>query len=249
MKLNQKMKTTMSLAAAMGTLALATSAQAAVMVTTETDLASSGPAHLTAYTPTFTAGGPSGSDLLEGLSAISSGDFQKEGSAGLSALTDGSVQTYYHTTHLNDAVDYLTTHSAYATGDDGGAGAGQEAVYDLGATIDLAEIVIYGGWNDGGRDQQNVDVLVSADNISFTSLGATLGGNGNSNSGPISHRNSITDDGGTLASGVRYIKLDFGNVENNYTGYTEVDVFAVPEPTTTALLGLGGLALILRRRK
>jgi hypothetical protein len=25
--------------------------------------------------------------------------------------------------------------------------------------------------------------------------------------------------------------------------------FAVPEPTTTALLGLGGLALILRRRK
>ena len=163
----------MSLAAAMGTLALATSAQAAVMVTTETDLASSGPAHLTAYTPTFTAGGPSGSDLLEGLSASSfSGNFEREGSAGLSALTDGSVQTYYHTTHLNDAVDYLTTHSAYATGDDGSAG--QEAVYDLGATIDLAEIVIYGGWNDGGRDQQNVDVLVSADNISFTSLGATL---------------------------------------------------------------------------
>ena len=247
MKLNQKIKTSMSLAAAMGTLALATSAQAAVMVTTETDLASSGPAHLTAYTPTFTAGGPSGSDLLEGLSAISSGDFQKEGSAGLSALTDGSVQTYYHTTHLNDAVDYLTTHSAYATGDDGSAG--QEAVYDLGATIDLAEIVIYGGWNDGGRDQQNVDVLWSADNVSFTSLGATLGGNNGGND-PISHRNSITDDGGTLASGVRYIKLDFGNVENNYTGYTEIDAFAVvPEPSTTALLGLGGLALILRRRK
>ena len=249
MKLNQKIKTSMSLAAAMGTLALtATSAQAAIMVTTETDLASSGPAHLTAYTPTFVAGGPSGSDLLEGLSALSSsGDFQKEGSAGLSALTDGSVQTYYHTTHLNDAVDYLTTHSAYATGDDGSAG--QEAVYDLGATIDLAEIVIYGGWTDGGRDQQNVDVLWSADNVSFTSLGATLGGNGNSNSGPISHRNSITDDGGTLASGVRYIKLDFGGVENGWTGYTEIDAFAVPEPSTTALLGLGGLALILRRRK
>jgi hypothetical protein len=27
------------------------------------------------------------------------------------------------------------------------------------------------------------------------------------------------------------------------------DFLAVPEPTTTALLGLGGLALILRRRK
>ena len=241
MKLNQKIKTSMSLAAAMGTLALATSAQAAVMVTTETDLAPSGPVHLTAYTPTFTAGGPSGSDLLEGLSASSfSGNFESDGSAGLSALTNGSVQTYYHQ-HPNDP-DYPTTHSAYAS-----AGSGHEAVYDLGATVDLAEIVIYGGWTDGGRDQQNVDVLWSADNLSFTSLGATLGVNGSS--GLISHRNSITDDGGTLASGVRYIKLDFGAVENGWTGYAEIDAFAVPEPTTTALLGLGGLALILRRRK
>ena len=238
----------MSLAAAMGTLALtATSAQAAVMVATETDVAPSAaglpaPWHKTAYTPTFTAGGPSGSDLLEGLSASSfSGNFESDGSAGLSALTNGSVQTYYHQ-HPNDP-DYPTTHSAYAS-----AGSGHEAVYDLGATVDLAEIVIYGGWTDGGRDQQNVDVLWSADNLSFTSLGATLGVNGSS--GLISHRNSITDDGGTLASGVRYIKLDFGNVENNYTGYTEIDAFAVvPEPSTTALLGLGGLALILRRRK
>ena len=232
----------MSLAAAMGTLALATSAQAAVMVTTETDLAPSG-AHLTAYTPTFTAGGPSGSDLLEGLSAISSsGNFQTEDSAGLSALTNGSVSTYYHQSVPANNVDYPTTHSAYAS-----AGSGHEAVYDLGATVDLAEIVIYGGWTDGGRDQQNVDVLWSADNVSFTSLGATLGVNGSS--GLISHRNSITDDGGTLASGVRYIKLDFGAVENGWTGYAEIDAFAVPEPTTTALLGLGGLALILRRRK
>ena len=165
------MKTTL-LAGLAGVLITGLSAHAAIVVVTETDLAPSGPAHLTAYTPTFAAGGPSSTDLLHGLSAISSlGDFQKEGSAGLSALTDGSVQTYYHTTHLNDAVDYLTTHSAYATGDDGSAG--QEAVYDFGATIDLAEIVIYGGWNDGGRDQQNVDVLVSADNVIFTSLGAT----------------------------------------------------------------------------
>jgi hypothetical protein len=28
-----------------------------------------------------------------------------------------------------------------------------------------------------------------------------------------------------------------------------LDIAAVPEPSTTALLGLGGLALILRRRK
>jgi len=38
-----------------------------------------------------------------------------------------------------------------------------------------------------------------------------------------------------------------------YAGLDEIrfggDQAAIPEPTTTALLGLGGLALILRRRK
>lgn len=225
------------------TALIAGTSQAAVMVSTETDVAPAGPGHLTPYTPTFTAGGPSGSDLLEGLSAISSvGNFSQESSAGLSALTNGSVATYYSS--ASQSGDYPTTHSAYATGGNTG---GTEAVYDLGALYDLAEIVIYGGWNDGGRDQQNVDILVSSDNLSFTSLGATLGGNSGA-SDPISHRNSITDDSGTLASSVQYIKLSFGNVENGYVGYTEVDVFAVPEPGSLALLGLGGLLVARRRR-
>ena len=242
MKYNRTNRMSLSLAAFAGLLMTGLPSHAAVVVVTETDVAPSGPGHLTAYTPTFSVGGPSGSDLLEGLSVTSSsGNFQLESSAGLTALTDGSVATYY--SNASQTGDYPTTHSAYATG-----GNGAEAVYDLGASFDLAEIVIYGGWNDGGRDQQNLDILVSADNASFTSLGATLGGNSGAGD-PISHRNSITDDSGTLASGVRFIKLEFGSVENGYVGYTEIDVFAVPEPSTTALLGLGGLALILRRRK
>ncbi len=36
---------------------------------------------------------------------------------------------------------------------------------------------------------------------------------------------------------------------DNTVNYSNIVVDAVPEPSTTALLGLGGLALILRRRK
>ena len=63
----------------------------------------------------------------------------------------------------------------------------------------------------------------------------------------------VTDDTGVLASGIEAIKFDFLATDGNGSSvYREIDVLgsaAVPEPTTTALLGLGGLALILRRRK
>lgn len=53
------------------------------------------------------------------------------------------------------------------------------------------------------------------------------------------------DYGGNINS------LNTGNV--NFSGTSDaairIDVTAVPEPSSTALLGLGGLALILRRRK
>ncbi|MGJ8658192.1 MAG: PEP-CTERM sorting domain-containing protein [Akkermansiaceae bacterium] len=37
--------------------------------------------------------------------------------------------------------------------------------------------------------------------------------------------------------------------DNQYAGISQLELTAVPEPSSTALLGLGGLALILRRRK
>ncbi|BDS06976.1 hypothetical protein NT6N_20160 [Oceaniferula spumae] len=40
-----------------------------------------------------------------------------------------------------------------------------------------------------------------------------------------------------------------GQGAGNYFTLAEVEMAAVPEPSSTALLGLGGLALILRRRK
>ena len=56
----------------------------------------------------------------------------------------------------------------------------------------------------------------------------------------------------TTQTGVTHIQLgNFTNLEGTtYVGFGEIRFSeAVPEPSTTALLGLGGLALILRRRK
>ena len=56
------------------------------------------------------------------------------------------------------------------------------------------------------------------------------------------------------AGNVRLLKIDITSShggDNGFAGLSEIrfDGEAVPEPATTALLGLGGLALILRRRK
>ncbi len=252
MKINKQMKTTMSLAAAMGTLAL--SANAAVVVTTDTQTVTTdltggfqGSPGNQGDTEANPIGAASGSDLMNGLVATaSSGNFAAFGSGGLTKLTDGSADGVHGSGADNG--NWGTYFSPYAIGDDGGAG--QSATYDLGGSFNVASIVIYGGWIDGGRDQQNVDVLVSYDGSIFTSLGATLGGN-SSSADLIFHRNTIDSADAGEFDGVQAIRFDFGNAENNGTGYSEIDVFgtAVPEPTTTALLGLSGLALILRRRK
>ncbi|MEZ7957082.1 MAG: PEP-CTERM sorting domain-containing protein [Rubritalea sp.] len=49
-----------------------------------------------------------------------------------------------------------------------------------------------------------------------------------------------------------YYLIQFAQEEDGLAGTTSIDNFsitAVPEPSSTALLGLGGLALIMRRRK
>ena len=67
---------------------------------------------------------------------------------------------------------------------------------------------------------------------------------------------SATSETQTFAAvnGVTHIRLtdinNAGDPGDPYVGFSEIRFGgAVPEPTTTALLGLGGLALILRRRK
>lgn len=71
---------------------------------------------------------------------------------------------------------------------------------------------------------------------------------------------NVTTDGGTLgdvvsghtysfASSDVYDGAGFMLESGDPTAFSNVSITAVPEPSSTALLGLGGLALILRRRK
>lgn len=220
---------------------------AAVQSSVESDYATpEGEPKGTAYNPTFVAGGPSGSDVLEGaLPVSSSGAFGIEDSLGLEALTDGRVDTVY-----NDGSAGAATHFAYATGEEG-----HTATYMLPSPYDLSSIVVFGGWNDSGRDGQVYDILTSTDGVNFTTLvNYSMPTDDDGYGGPVSHRVEFTEDTlPYLATGVTHLRFDWHNGEaGRYTGYTEIDVYgaAVPEPasvTLALLLGLAGCGAARRR--
>lgn len=118
---------------------------------------------------------------------------------------------------------------------------------DLGGLFNVTDIDLttyaFSPFNLGAPD--DVTISYSADNVTYgtgTLHILTDGGNG-----PVAHST------GSTGSGVRYIRLAFDGDETagDKWGLTELSIegTAVPEPSSAALLGLGGLALILRRRK
>ncbi len=143
--------------------------------------------------------------------------------------------------------------------------------FDLGSNVVLDSIQI---WNSSTLTQlgiNQVDIYVatvaipgaitgSSGSEANTGTGADwtlIGTNVNFLQAPSSGNTGFdleTQVGNILPStAVRHVRFEvdsnFNGANTNYAGLSEVQFFAVPEPSTTALLGLGGLALILRRRK
>jgi hypothetical protein len=203
------------------------------------------------FTPSYVV---SSTDLINGLSPSAfGGDFAvTEITGGLPVLTDG---TYGTITEPGGAAD--RTHLIFAIAG-GGSGSGTFVTYTLDTSAntlgyDIDKIVVYGGWNDNGRDQQlftaayslvGSPVFIDLPPVDFNPvIGANL---------QSATRVTLADNLGTrIASGIDEIRLTFTpSPENGYTGYAELDVIGaktVPEPASTTLI-LGGLSVLALRR-
>jgi len=235
--------------ASVSLVVLASGARAAVVTNSDFQL---GPGGIgSTFTPSYVV---SNSDLINGLApAAFSGDFAAvELSGGLPVLNNGVYGTI---TEPGGAPD--RTHAAFGLGG-GGSNTGTSVTYNLGANplgYNISAIVVYGGWNDNGRDQQlytfSYSLIGDAGFITLPvvnfnpAVGANL---------QTANRSTTTEDAlPFLATGVDAVRFDFpAGVENGYTGYAELDVLgvaAIPEPGALILTAFGSLTVMARRRR
>jgi hypothetical protein len=247
MKMNQSIKTTMSLAAAMGGLALtAGMANAALSITSSGFSGTSLAVDTTGtsdwgYAPSGQFPTPLYSDLAYSASGVS----------GNAVVSDSS--TIGAVTVSNNSVASKTANAVIFTFDGnnaigafGNLQSGEQDAWDItfnDLTVGTNVITLYLGHNKGDR-VYDFDVFLNGV-ADITDTSARLD---TYSTGAYAVKYEITVEATTATDDLRLLfgSPNGGSGEGYFAGYT---VAAVPEPTTTALLGLGGLALILRRRK
>ncbi|MGJ8656607.1 MAG: PEP-CTERM sorting domain-containing protein [Akkermansiaceae bacterium] len=228
--------------------------------------ASVGHAAIMSYNPTFsgnTEGGPNTSGTTP---------YDANGSGLSEGLTPGTAtynDTYSFldsTTGIAFSVDFTFTATGGNLGGGNGIGVADNWI-DEGEslTIALSSLVVdTSGYIDGtiGGLTGPVGVGSSAFGIhtfSLTSLSAVDPGfvSDGTTTDSVLASSYVFGSGNSLSNTTGEGTLSFvagveGDTRFRLTGwkpYIELDIVAVPEPSSTALLGLGGLALILRRRK
>jgi hypothetical protein len=188
---------------------------------------------------------PSATDIINGmLPSASAGLFTQEGAGGLPVLTNGQFPS-----PISRDGGGAFQFSAFATGGTGPTSGGTSLTFTLASPVNVTGINVYGGWQDGGRDQQSYSIFyaVSAAPSTFLPL-TTVNFNPPDSAGmPQVTQVSITDNTGTLAANVAALRFDFNATENGYSGYAEIDV--VPEPSAIGLLGLASAGVLARRRR
>jgi hypothetical protein len=131
-------------------------------------------------------------------------------------------------------------------------------IFDLGSVMDIDQALIW-NHNQSGFTRLGVDTMTVSATATGTSVGDASGWAGdtvislNEASG-VSGETAQT--AGLSFEGVRFIRFtDFDNFSTTGESYagtvglSEVRFVTLPEPSSTALLGLGGLALVLRRKR
>ncbi len=163
----------------------------------------------------------SNDDLLQTSlsSRLQDGGFGSEGSRGPDVLTNGNVNIgYQQNTSAISSNAYLTYILDTSTDNE----------LELGYSI--TGIDVYTHWGDGGRIRPKVTVsyslVASPDNfVDLTTLAYTS--TENSNTWTKSHV-VATVENSYILTGVKAIKFTFGDQQNGYVGYSEIDVIGVP---------------------
>ena len=118
--------------------------------------------------------------------------------------------------------------------------------FNLGAAYDLGSVIFWNYDENGNTDRgiSSVTASFSSDGLSFTG-DTTLNF---AQSGGLPVTGEIVS---MLAPDVQYVRFtDFADHgDGNLTGFLEIRFATVPEPSSTALLGLSGIALMLRRKR
>jgi hypothetical protein len=133
---------------------------------------------------------------------------------------------------VTSSTNYVTCGNG--TGPDGSS-AGSAIIYTLPAAnngYNLANITVYGGWANNGRDQQAYTIYYStvAAPKNFISLSAVNYTPLIANNIQSATRVSLTSSTGVLASNVSEVKFDFTSPasENGYCGYAAITIFGTP---------------------